>query len=429
MFITATGLPTRSSPVSIHGNTATGLPTRSSPVSIHGNTATGLPTRSSLVSIHGNTATGLPTRSSLVSIHGNTATGLPTRSSPVSIHGNTATGLPTRSSLVSIHGNTATGLPTRSSPVSIHGNTATGLPTRSSPVSIHGNTAQGLVRHPTKRKSSGGRFDYDNTLISTKAIKNALSCSKLALQSESSTDHEESQKVLSTSAPASTNCLLGNFEESVLNGRIEPIGVVEGFTAEIGAGGSFCPKHITLPVTAYFFQLSDDNAPSPYLLDTIELYKLKTPHLRGDISQIPTPIYSSTPAPVKPVQKQIPRPIPQRKPDIKKSKKTVSSVLPNNTIKQAFQHFCNMKAAPDTMDELIKYTDTYFENTFKTLEAFALHAGRKTIDESDVELLMRRQGFITEKQPLNVLVENILPLELRQEIIPMARANNVIEPL
>ncbi|XP_063441261.1 mucin-17-like isoform X2 [Mytilus trossulus] len=164
-------------------------------------------------------------------------------------------------------------------------------------------------------------------------------------------------------------------------------------------------------------------------LDTIELYKLKTPHLRGDISQIPTPIYSSTPAPVRPVQKQIPRPIPQKKQDTKKSKKTVSSVLPNNTIKQAFQHFCNMKAAPDTMDELIKYTDTYFENTFKTLEAFALHAGRKTIDESDVELLMRRQGFITEKQPLNVLVENILPLELRQEIIPMARANNVVEPL
>ncbi|CAG2255510.1 unnamed protein product [Mytilus edulis] len=213
---TATGLPTRSSLVSIHGNTATGLPTRSSPVSIHGNTATGLPTRSSPVSIHGNTATGLPTRSSLVSIHGNTATGLPTRSSPVSIHGNTATGLPTRSSLVSIHGNTAAGLPTRSSLVSIHGNTATGLPTRSSLVSIHGNTATGLPTRsspaPTKRKSSGGRFDYDNTLISTKAIKNALSCSKLALQSESSTDHEESQKVLSTSAPASTNCLLGNFE-------------------------------------------------------------------------------------------------------------------------------------------------------------------------------------------------------------------------
>jgi hypothetical protein len=49
-------------------------------------------------------------------------------------------------------------------------------------------------------------------------------------------------------------------ESWVLNGRIEPVGVVEGFKAEIGAGGRFCPKHITLPVTAYFFQLSDDNA-------------------------------------------------------------------------------------------------------------------------------------------------------------------------
>ena len=56
------------------------------------------------------------------------------------------------------------------------------------------------------------------------------------------------------------------FQESVLNGRIEPVGVVEGFKAEIGAGGRFCPKHITLPVTAYFFQLSDDNAPSPYFI-------------------------------------------------------------------------------------------------------------------------------------------------------------------
>ena len=56
------------------------------------------------------------------------------------------------------------------------------------------------------------------------------------------------------------------FQESLLNGRIEPTGVVEGFTAEIGASGSFCPKHIMVPVTAYFFSLSEDNAPSPYLV-------------------------------------------------------------------------------------------------------------------------------------------------------------------
>ncbi|XP_071098538.1 atos homolog protein A-like [Haliotis cracherodii] len=130
----------------------------------------------------------------------------------------------------------------------------TGLPTQSSPA-------------PIKRKSLG-RFDYDSSLTSTRAIKNAISCSKLVLgptadDAEQQTDNMG--RVLSTSAPASTNCLLGNFEESVLNGRIEPIGVVDGFTAEIGASGSFCPKHVILPVTSYFFKLSDDNAPSPYL--------------------------------------------------------------------------------------------------------------------------------------------------------------------
>ncbi|XP_067653536.1 atos homolog protein A-like [Haliotis asinina] len=130
----------------------------------------------------------------------------------------------------------------------------TGLPTQSSPA-------------PIKRKSLG-RFDYDNTLTSTRAIKNAISCSKLVLGSTADDTEQQTDnmgRVLSTSAPASTNCLLGNFEESVLNGRIEPIGVVDGFTAEIGASGSFCPKHVILPVTSYFFKLSDDNAPSPYL--------------------------------------------------------------------------------------------------------------------------------------------------------------------
>ena len=56
-------------------------------------------------------------------------------------------------------------------------------------------------------------------------------------------------------------------QESLLNGRIEPSGVVEGFTVEIGASGNFCPKHCSLPVTAFFFNLSEDNAPSPYLVN------------------------------------------------------------------------------------------------------------------------------------------------------------------
>ncbi|KAK7469658.1 hypothetical protein BaRGS_00036328, partial [Batillaria attramentaria] len=127
-----------------------------------------------------------------------------------------------------------------------------GLPSQSSPA-------------PVKRRSTG-RFDYDETLTSTKAIKNAISMSRLPDVSQYSTDGKsESGRFLSTSAPASTNSLLGNFEESILNGRLEPAGMVDGFTVDVGASGSFCPRHLSLPVTAYFFHLSDDNAPSPYL--------------------------------------------------------------------------------------------------------------------------------------------------------------------
>lgn len=61
--------------------------------------------------------------------------------------------------------------------------------------------------------------------------------------------------------------LLGSFEESVLNGRLEPVSTVQGFTAEIGASGSFCPRHLKLPVTVFFYTLGDyDKVSTPYLV-------------------------------------------------------------------------------------------------------------------------------------------------------------------
>ena len=47
---------------------------------------------------------------------------------------------------------------------------------------------------------------------------------------------------------------------------------MEGFSCAIGASGTFCPKHVTLPVTAFFFNLSDDNAPSPYLVSHLSMF-------------------------------------------------------------------------------------------------------------------------------------------------------------
>ncbi|RNA24045.1 hypothetical protein BpHYR1_018125 [Brachionus plicatilis] len=61
------------------------------------------------------------------------------------------------------------------------------------------------------------------------------------------------------------NSLLGNFEECLLNGRLTPVGIVDGFYAELGASGLFFPEHKKLPVDASFYQVSDDIAASPYL--------------------------------------------------------------------------------------------------------------------------------------------------------------------
>lgn len=53
----------------------------------------------------------------------------------------------------------------------------------------------------------------------------------------------------------------------MLNGRLEPFSTVEGFTAEIGASGSFCPRHVILPVTVFFYTLTDaDKVSTPYLV-------------------------------------------------------------------------------------------------------------------------------------------------------------------
>lgn len=55
-------------------------------------------------------------------------------------------------------------------------------------------------------------------------------------------------------------------QESILKGRFSPSGRIEGFTAEIGASGSYCPQHVTLPVQVTYYDISEHSAPSPFLV-------------------------------------------------------------------------------------------------------------------------------------------------------------------
>ncbi|XP_071054410.1 atos homolog protein A isoform X1 [Onthophagus taurus] len=137
-----------------------------------------------------------------------------------------------------------------------------GLPLTSSPA-------------PVRR---GKCFDFDSSINSVSAIKSALFADNFNDEDSESDGSVVSPRSPDAHAPprfvpATKRCkkrhssnLLGSFEESVLNGRLEPVSTVHGFKAELGASGSFIPKHLTVPVTVFFYTLGDnDKVSSPYL--------------------------------------------------------------------------------------------------------------------------------------------------------------------
>lgn len=155
-------------------------------------------------------------------------------------------------------------------------NKRTGLPLQSSPV-------------PGKQKNSTS-FAFDPSLVNpciangngTTSSSETLRPTTLALKRRPSSKRGRTFSASATFVggssgsgisfpgtplpPPSFSQLLINFEESMLNGRIAPAGVVDGFSVSLGASGSFFPPHAKLPVVAYFFRLADDgNTPSPYL--------------------------------------------------------------------------------------------------------------------------------------------------------------------
>uniref|UniRef100_A0A1I7WK40 RING-type domain-containing protein n=1 Tax=Heterorhabditis bacteriophora TaxID=37862 RepID=A0A1I7WK40_HETBA len=77
--------------------------------------------------------------------------------------------------------------------------------------------------------------------------------------------------------------LLGNFEESALNGRLDPVTRLDGFTLQLAASGSFTSPHVSLPVSTYVFDLNNDsdNTPTPFLgtcsLDYLGKKKYRVP--------------------------------------------------------------------------------------------------------------------------------------------------------
>ncbi|KAG8267331.1 hypothetical protein J6590_053782 [Homalodisca vitripennis] len=179
---------------------------------------------------------------------------------------------------------------------------------------FHWRTGLPLTSSPAPLRRASQRFDFDSTINSVSAIRSVSEqwhwgttriviatfrfvcptvfcafhtikdlCEDFALfDSESGEDTESEGSGKSPCSPqidiptktepwavhyqSPSSALLGSFEESVLNGRLEPVSTVHGFTADLGASGSFCPAHLALPVTVFFYTLGDnDKVSTPYL--------------------------------------------------------------------------------------------------------------------------------------------------------------------
>ncbi|XP_015673047.1 centromere protein T [Protobothrops mucrosquamatus] len=93
-----------------------------------------------------------------------------------------------------------------------------------------------------------------------------------------------------------------------------------------------------------------------------------------------------------------------------------------------FTHYVKMPVTKEALEVVERCMNVYFKQLSNDLDAYATHARRKMVDPADLELLMKRQGLITDKMPLHVLVERHLPFEYRKLLIPIATSGNKVIP-
>ncbi|XP_067409147.1 centromere protein T [Emydura macquarii macquarii] len=162
-----------------------------------------------------------------------------------------------------------------------------------------------------------------------------------------------------------------------------------------------------------------------------EELSMKTPAFVRARAYRPSPLLS-TPRSLKTAASKFPPKPPLAKQAAKRTAKAPrrkqEPALPRSLVKKIFSHYVKVPVARDAFKIVEKCVEVYFRQLSNDLEAYTMHARRKTVEAADLELLMRRQGLVTDKMPLHVLIERHLPLEYRQLLIPVAMSGNKVIP-
>ncbi|KAF8944485.1 hypothetical protein BGZ47_004175 [Haplosporangium gracile] len=91
--------------------------------------------------------------------------------------------------------------------------------------------------------------------------------------------------------------------------------------------------------------------------------------------------------------------------------------MPTSLQKQLVHTFSRTRMSREAVDVILEGSHLFFEQASNDLAAYANHAGRRTVDETDVELLMKRLRIIHEKVSMESLLQRYLPRELRDKVL------------
>jgi histone H3/H4 len=108
--------------------------------------------------------------------------------------------------------------------------------------------------------------------------------------------------------------------------------------------------------------------------------------------------------------------------------KSMSPHLPKSLVVQLFTSFSKKRPTKDAIDYVNELSDLYLKQVAQDLVAYAIHAKRKTIEVDDVLCLFRRQKLANNQRALEDMIRHHLPLENAEDILPIARAYNLVVP-
>jgi len=123
-------------------------------------------------------------------------------------------------------------------------------------------------------------------------------------------------------------------------------------------------------------------------------------------------------------EEETPAPIHKLKAKISKRPKPPS--IRSSVTKKIFNKFNKEKISKAAQKAVTEGVREYFDQIADNLTEYAIHAHRKQIERSDVEVLFRRQRLIDDKQSLEDLIRKYLPQEAVEELIPIAKSGNKI---